>query len=95
MSHRSDELSLEWVPREQNEEADALTNEIFDGFALEKRIAVDLGALGFQLLPGLLQELEAFRAALDALRSQGPSVGPRVALLPRKRKDALRLTDPW
>ena len=31
-------LKLAWVPRQQNEEADALSNEQFDGFDMDKRI---------------------------------------------------------
>ena len=38
-------LRLEWRPREENQEADNLTNEIFDGFDPCKRVAIQLGDL--------------------------------------------------
>jgi hypothetical protein len=35
------ELHLVWIPREENQEADDLTNEVFDKFAPEHRVRVD------------------------------------------------------
>eukprot|EP00971_Amphidinium_carterae_P268518 5327105-Amphidinium_carterae.1 len=39
------DLNLHWVPRDQNTEADALTNGVFYGFDLDKRIHIDPGRL--------------------------------------------------
>ena len=43
------------IPRDQNEEADALTNFDYRFFDPEKRIEVDINALGFKLLPELFE----------------------------------------
>lgn len=44
-----------WHPREQNVEADALSNGQFTGFNLEKRIVFEsLEALPFAVVPGLM-----------------------------------------
>ena len=39
---RAAELNLEWVPRDQNEEADALTNEEFGAFDPVRRVDVNM-----------------------------------------------------
>ena len=88
LEKRRTELSLEWVPREQNEEADALANEDVRGFDPALRVPVKLENLGFLHLPGLLDFHEAFRKELEALREQRRAAAPRAALLPRKRKGA-------
>ena len=36
-------LFPEWIPRESNQEADDLTNELFSAFDLDRRIAVSFG----------------------------------------------------
>ena len=46
-------LRLEWRPREENQEADNLTNEIFDGFDPCKRVAIQLGDLPLELFLSL------------------------------------------
>ncbi|CAE8719608.1 unnamed protein product [Polarella glacialis] len=51
-------MNLEWVPREQNVEADALTNEEFAGFDLSKRIEVNFESLPLLVLPSLMASAE-------------------------------------
>ena len=46
-------LRLEWRPREENQEADNLTNEIFDGFDPCKRVVIQLGDLPLELFLSL------------------------------------------
>ena len=46
-------LQLEWEPREQNEEADALTNGDFNAFDSKRRITVGSASLDFKILPDL------------------------------------------
>ena len=48
---RGVQLTSEWAPREQNKEADALTNHIYDDFNLNLRIHVEVAKLPFLLLP--------------------------------------------
>ena len=49
------DLDLQWVPREQNVQADALTNEIFEEFDEARRIPVNLEELDFKVLPKLME----------------------------------------
>lgn len=45
------DLGLEWIPRDQNEEADALTNGRFGDFDPGRRIDVDLSNIQWLILP--------------------------------------------
>ena len=88
---------MEWTPREQNVEADTLTNSDFLAFDPGKRIAVDLKSLNFRVLDRLMGEAEIMydQLALDKERSV---VAPRPAVVSgRKRGRAGRLkeVDPW
>ena len=50
MRQRGMELALSWAPREQNEEADALTNEDFSAFDIKRRIEVSLPDIRWMVL---------------------------------------------
>ena len=49
------ELDLRWVPRDPNEEADALTNFAFGGFREHLRQKVMLEDLQFEVFQGMLR----------------------------------------
>ena len=86
------ELGLHWAPREQNEEAYALTNEEFGGFSPARRIAVDLGAIRWIVLPDMLKAAEDIYhevSALKGVRVEGPAVRKT------RPQDKLRVRDPW
>ena len=83
------ELSLEWVPRLQNEEADALTNGDFSAFSLERRVVVEPETLAFRILPKLVEVAESLRNEIVARRAVGRPLGE----VSKRRK--LRETDPW
>lgn len=51
-------LDLQWIPREQNTEADALSNEEFEGFDESKRIPVKLEEPDFITLRKLMDMAE-------------------------------------
>ncbi|CAL1166751.1 unnamed protein product [Cladocopium goreaui] len=53
-------LRLRWRPREENVEADDLTNERFSGFDLEKRIAISWQDLDLDILQSLVQTRDEF-----------------------------------
>ena len=89
-------LRAEWLPRLQNEEADALTNFDFRHFDLNNRIEVKLEQLEFGVMNGLFQVGEDYLAKLE-LEKQRKKVQPAIA---NKRKKGLagnRLadTDRW
>ncbi|OLP90151.1 hypothetical protein AK812_SmicGene28324 [Symbiodinium microadriaticum] len=46
-------LRLHWRPREENQEADNLTSEIFDGFDVGKRVPLEFGDLPLELFLSL------------------------------------------
>jgi hypothetical protein len=51
MQARAMALNLEWAPRDQNEEADALTNGDFSLFDTRKRVVADLEEIRWLVLP--------------------------------------------
>ena len=84
-------LELDWVPRTQNEEADALTNHDFSAFSPDKRLNIDPENLGLIIMPELLGVAENLYKDIVARRSRkaaGPAGGTR-------KKAKLRETDPW
>ena len=83
-------LALRWVPRLQNEEADALTNECFDGFTPSLRVETRLEDLKFIALDRLMGQVGELMAEIAVRKSSGPVVGP-----PCSKKQRLRETDPW
>ena len=69
LERRGLDLELEWLPRDANKEADALSNLLFDEFDAGHRISVSLADLPWLVLPDLLKQGEEIFAA----RSQRPS----------------------
>ena len=61
-------LHARWIPRLQNEEADALTNGDFSQFDPALRIDVDLQKLGFVVMDELFAEGEAYVEELSELK---------------------------
>ena len=95
-------LRAEWVPRLQNEEADALTNGVYDAFDESKRVDVNLDTLQFGVLRDLLATGESYFAALEEARDRArearaapaPS-GRRGGGQARGKRTTLRERDPW
>jgi hypothetical protein len=96
LSQRRAALRAKWVPRLENEEADALTNADFRHFSKEHRIEVDLDSLPFGVLPQLLETGETYLKELDTLKAAKAITWNVAALKRRKIKgEALRDTQPW
>ena len=55
LRERRIDLSLEWVPRSQNEEAYALTNNRLELFDVEREIKMDPGAVDWLILPVMMK----------------------------------------
>ena len=83
-------MSLDWIPRLQNEEADAITNEDFKSFAAEHRIttSVEEAAEAFVLLPRLLKAGEEVQGIVDETAKK-PGLGSAG-----KKKTVLKPWDP-
>ena len=84
-------LKLHWAPREQNEEADALTNEEFSGFSPHKRVEVDVASLEWIILPRMSRAAGEIYQAAKARRAGGQASGPP----PPAKVSKLRERDPW
>ena len=87
-------LSVAWRPRDENEEADALTNECFGAFTAERRINIRWSDLSFLVLPRLAQAAEVHFAELRELKSSGkarPHPAPRTGAA----RATLREREPW
>ena len=74
MRERRLELALEWIPRGQNEEADALTNDRLDAFDATKEVRITLEELPWIVLPTMLKIADHLYAAVRERRA-----GPREA----------------
>ena len=100
LARRRMALRAEWVPRLQNEEADALTNGEYHAFDPSRRVEVRLEDLNFGVLNELLvtgesyvEEVEKAKAQARADRAKGQSRAP--ASKARKKGAGLRETQPW
>ena len=91
---RSMGLRLTWAPRDQNTEADALTNENFAAFSEERRLSVEVESLKWKVLPAMLEAADAIYAKVREERAAAAAAsrrGPPAA----KRRVPLRQSDPW
>lgn len=93
------ELDLSWVPRCQNEEADALTNSRYEGFDESRRINVQFEDLRFVLLDRLMtkageldSELKLHRTSKEAKRS---AMAEEAKTTSKKKKGEMKWKDPW
>lgn len=89
LQDRQIDLDLQWIPREQNVEADALTNEDFTMFSHENRLEVDLLNLDFKVLNVLMALAEDIDRDIVLKRSSKPMPSNQD---PAKK---MRLTQPW
>ena len=99
LARRGATLRANWIPRDQNEEADALTNWDFRHFDSSRRVEVDLERLQFNVMKDLFAAGDDYLAELDALKlkaKSSPASAPAAGEKTRKRKDPpLRETNPW
>jgi hypothetical protein len=85
-------LRARWLPRLQNQEADDLTNDELHHFNPKKRIPVDLGNLGFELMDGLFESGDEYVAELEKVRS---AMKLRASEKDSRRRKPLRESDLW
>jgi hypothetical protein len=91
-------MDLNWAPRDQNEEADALSNFDFGRFDVSRRIPVVLEELKFNVLHVLLRDGEAFYLELqkEKAREAERKVVANETIAPRRgKKVTLKARDPW
>ena len=89
-------LMLRWIPREQNIQADALTNEVFHGFREESRIHMDFEDIDFLILPKLMSAAQEVDAEVRMRKSKRNSSAPLQGMPVRRRKKGeAKWKDPW
>ena len=95
-------LRAKWLPRLQNEEADALTNLDFRHFAPQNRIHVNLEDMKFGVLDQLFAFGESYLSDLEAARTKAKEAkatdlarDPLTKKRLRAAGDTLRERDPW
>ena len=89
------ELQLEWAPRDQNEEADSLTNEYFGDFDLERRVLFDPLAEKWSVLENMLKVSEEINAVVKERRVGSGEGGGGPPSRKRPPTEKLRVRDPW
>ncbi len=91
------ELDLAWAPRNQNVEADALTNAEFQDFDPSKRIQKELEDVKFVLLQELMEEAAEMNEELKMAKSskEAKDDRPQREEKSKKRKGQARWQDPW
>ena len=102
MRRRRIVMRARWLPRLENEEADALTNCDYRHFDPTKRVEVDLAKLEFSVLPMLFEVGDSYDAELRAARladKERAAAAAEAARASGKRRkkagDSLRERDPW
>ena len=88
------ELDLSWAPRDQNEEADALTNEDFEGFSANNRIEVDVEKLPFIVLGRLLDRAMELDGSIKLARSSKEAKEDQERSK-KKQRSNMRWEQPW
>ena len=93
LRRRSTVLNLVWRKRDDNSEADALTNGDYKGFDPKHRVGTVFSAIPFMVLNEVMQLSAELYKEVSMQRSQR-NTGDK----PRKKtaaKDRLKWTDPW
>jgi hypothetical protein len=93
-------LRAHWLPRLENEEADALTNFDYRHFDDKNRIHVKLEELKFEVLNDLFKQGEDYVAALEQARAQqakSRAEAPQQTAKKKRKKvgDSLRDREQW
>ena len=98
LGRRAATLRADWIPRLQNEEADALTNWEFRHFDSAKRIDVDLDKLNFYVLRDLFAAGDSYLSEVERLKALGKqerSTAPALKVRKVAKGQTLRERDPW
>jgi hypothetical protein len=89
-------LDLVWVPRDDNKEADELTNLDYHSFDTANRILVDFGKIKWEVLPEILQVSgDLYKDVCQQRESHKVRGSGPVAKRKRATAGKLKWTDPW
>ena len=89
---REAELDLQWIPRNQNEEADGLTNDDFSQFDPSRRIMVEIERLKFLILPKMIKAADELYS--EAKRNKEAAKSRALQRSSTKLRP-LKERDPW
>ena len=90
------ELDLGWVPRDQNVEADTLTNSDFTGFGEHNRIDKNFEDIEFLVLNTSMEKAEELDKDIKFAKSSKELKGDRPEETMKKRKrGTTKWEDPW
>ena len=95
LEHRDAELCLEWTPREENREADALADGRTEGFSPALRAGQDFTDIGWLVLPDLMAAGLQFHGAVKRPVAGSAAPGSDAAAGKRRRESRLRDREPW
>ena len=81
-------------PRDQNEEADALTNGDVSAFSPARRVEVKVEEMQWLVLHDLLNSADQIYSEVRAMREKG---APQMqdSMPPSSKRASLRQRDPW
>jgi hypothetical protein len=88
LSQRNLWLNLEWVPRTENVEADALTNSDFSAFSMENRVELVLDDLPLDVMRSLVDRGTAFVQEIENLKAHNKTTGRIRSRLRKRAKTA-------
>jgi hypothetical protein len=95
-------VELTWVPRDANQIADDLTNEVWDRFDDRLRVSRDLDSFEWLVLPKLYplaaqlyQETAEAREKTRSDRNTSKRTGCTARTVMAKRQKSTRLSQPW
>ena len=99
------------VPRDQNAEADAITNGDVEGFNPDMRVPVDVERMRFNVLPEMLELGDRFYDIVEKEKAERKRIaeeegrpesagaasrgGGQQEWKGRKKRGGLKVTDPW
>ena len=88
-------LDLQWVPRDQNEEADGLTNLDFSSFDPGRRMDLKIADLRFEVLDAYMAAATALYDDVARMRSAGAGAASRTGAACLNPGLAAASTKPW
>jgi hypothetical protein len=88
-------LNLEWAPRDQNVESDALTNGDYSSFDPARRIQVDVGSDSWIVLPRMLSVASSLYERVQVLKAERTRLGTGAKASVAVGGGSLRQRDPW
>ena len=93
---RKAELHLKWIPREDNQEADDLSNLNFKDFSAARRIQFSIGETQWKVFNELITVTKQMFDAISIERERQVNTKRKVHPIKRLRgSKRLRWTDPW